>query len=46
MNEELRQKLMEMPKEQLINYIDLMLNVIIELENKNKETKEVNYGQR
>lgn len=41
MNKELKEKLMEMPKEQLISYIDLMLNVIIDLENKNKELKEV-----
>lgn len=49
MNEELKQTLMEMSKEQLISYIDLMLNVIIELENKNKELKiekEVDYGKR
>ena len=37
MNEKLKEKLMEMPKEQLISYIDLMLNVIIDMENKNKE---------
>ena len=46
MNEELKEKLMEMSKEQLFSYIDLMLNVIIDMENKNKETKEVSYGQR
>ena len=49
MNKELKEKLMEMPKEQLISYINLMLNVIIDLENKNKELKtekEVDYGKR
>lgn len=39
MSEELKEKLMEMDKEQLISYIDLMLNVIIDMEH--KETKEV-----
>ena len=46
MNKELKEKLMEMPKEQLISYIDLMLNVIIDMENKSKETKEADYGKR
>lgn len=37
MNKDLKDKLMEMDKEQLISYIDLMLNIIIEMENKNNE---------
>lgn len=32
MNEELKQKLAEMDKEQLINYINLMLDTIMDLE--------------
>lgn len=49
MNDNLKETLMKMSKEQLISYIDLMLNVIIDLENKNKELKaerEVDYGKR
>lgn len=42
MNKELKEKLMEMSKEQLISYIDLMLNVInVIIDMENKETKEV-----
>lgn len=49
MNDNLKETLEKMSKEQLISYIDLMLNVIIDLENKNKELKaerEVDYGKR
>ena len=34
MNEELKQKLEKMDKEQLINYINLMLDTIMDLENR------------
>ena len=40
MNEDLKNTLLQYDKEKLIKYIDLMLNVIMDLENKNKVLKE------
>lgn len=40
MNEDLKDILLQYDKEKLIKYIDLMLNVIMDLENKNKILKE------